>query len=511
LAEPALKAVLDEEVEFYPKKYVNTYRHWLENVRDWCISRQLWWGHRIPAWYHGDEVFVAETATEALAQAKSRLGDHISLEDLKQDEDVLDTWFSSWLWPISVFDGFNSREELDYYYPTSVLVTGWDIIFLWVARMIMAGYEWESKFPFKHVYFTGMVRDQQRRKMSKSLGNSPDALNLIEEFGADGVRFGMLSCSPAGGDLLFDEALCDQGKKFCNKMWNGLRAVKGWSISQDKETSASDLFAIHWIENRLQEIHQENEEAYKTYRLSEILKRLYSFIWNDFFSQYLEMIKPADKVVSKDVFNSTIAVYSKICTMLHPFMPFITEELWHQLDKRAEGDDCMMSQNLLVQDIDKQVLADCSDLQSIVSAVRDVRNKNQLAWNTPIELFAMKTDHTTYLQGMTGWDELIKKMTLAPALNLIDKEPEDAVSFIVGTDKYFVTFEKEIDVEAELKKLEEDLEYQTGFVSSVEKKLSNERFVNNAPAIVVDKERQKMADGQKRIQQIKETIDKLRG
>jgi len=511
LAEPALKAVLDEEIEFYPKKYVNTYRHWLENVRDWCISRQLWWGHRIPAWYHGEEVFVAETEAEALQQAKSKLGDHITLADLKQDEDVLDTWFSSWLWPISVFDGFNNREELEYYYPTSVLVTGWDIIFLWVARMIMAGYEWEDKFPFKHVYFTGMVRDKQRRKMSKSLGNSPDALKLIQEFGADGVRFGMLSCSPAGGDLLFDESLCDQGKKFCNKMWNGLRAIKGWEVDESKAASEGDLCAIEWIQNRLQKIHQENEEGYKTYRLSEILKKLYSFIWNDFFSQFLEMIKPSDRVISRTVYDSTIEVFSQICTMLHPFMPFITEELWHQLKDRAEGEDCMMSSNPELIAVNEKSLADCSDLQSIISAVRDVRNKNQLAWNADIELFALRNDHIDYLQSNAGWYELLKKMTLAPSLELVDQEPEDTVSFIVGTDKYFVKFEKEIDVEAEIAKLEEDLEYQQGFVQSVEKKLSNERFVNNAPAVVVDKERQKLADGQERIKQIQDTLNKLRG
>lgn len=509
IAGPALDAVMTNEIEFFPEKYKNTYRHWMENVRDWCISRQLWWGHRIPAWYYEDKVFVAETAEEALTKAKAEIGEHITLEDLKQDEDVLDTWFSSWLWPISVFDGFKDQTELDYYYPTQVLVTGWDIIFLWVARMIMSGYEWKGTFPFKHVYFTGMVRDQQRRKMSKSLGNSPDALGLIKTYGADGVRFGMLSCSPAGGDLLFDEALCDQGKKFCNKMWNGLNLIKGWSGSDQIEMSAGESYAVKWFEQQTIAINAELENAFQTYRLSEGLKKLYSFIWDDFFSGYLEMIKPKEKQISAQLLNKTNEFYSQICTMLHPFMPFITEEIWHQLKSRQEGEDCMVSTKLKAESFDSEILKLNEDLQSVTSSIRDVRNKNGLKWNEALEVSVLKNSHTEELIQHKGWLETLCKLSVIDTIQLVDEDLEDAVSFIVGTDKYFVSFEKEIDVEAELKKLNEELVYQEGFVKSVLKKLNNERFVNNAPEAVVNNERKKLADGQERIKQIQESIDKL--
>ena len=509
ITKPALDAVMTGEVEFFPEKYKNTYRHWLENVRDWCISRQLWWGHRIPAWFYNDEIFVAEEFAEAFAEAKAKYPD-IKEEDLKQDDDVLDTWFSSWLWPISVFDGFESREELEYYYPTSVLVTGWDIIFLWVARMIMAGYEWEDKFPFKHVYFTGMVRDQQRRKMSKSLGNSPDALGLIEKFGADGVRFGMMSCSPAGGDLLFDEALCDQGKKFCNKIWNALRFVKGWEVTDKGAQSAADTFAITWFDNKLKAVLAETERSYETYRLSEVLKTLYSFIWDDFCSWYLEMIKPSDGQINEETYNKTMHFFSELCILLHPFMPFITEEVWHILKERKEGEDCIMSSMTKMGEADAANLKEVAALYDIVTNIRDIKNKNGISRADTLEFFALENDNTKRLSDNSGWKANVSKLALVTDLRLVDENYSDGVSFISGTDKFFVLLNKEIDVEAEITKLEEELKYQEGFVKSVFKKLGNENFVGKAPAAVVDNERKKLADGQERIKQITDSLANLR-
>ncbi|MEL6926707.1 MAG: class I tRNA ligase family protein, partial [Bacteroidota bacterium] len=341
-------AVREGRTEILPESGKKTYFHWLENIEPWCISRQLWWGHRIPAYYYGEEVFVAETAEEALAEARTKLNKpELQLADLRQDEDVLDTWFSSWLWPISVFDGFDpNSEDFEYFYPTNVLVTGWDIIFLWVARMVMSGYEWKQQRPFEHVYFTGMVRDKQRRKMSKSLGNSPDALKLIEQFGADGVRFGMLSCSPAGGDLLFDEKLCLQGSKFCNKMWNALRLVKGWEVADqtDAASMAANQMAIKWFGSKLNQVLAELESNFKEYRLSEALITLYSFIWNDFFSIYMEIMKPAKgESIDRASYEATLSFFEQLMIMLHPYMPFITEEIWHQLKERAKGEDCIIS------------------------------------------------------------------------------------------------------------------------------------------------------------------------
>ncbi len=509
LAKPALDAVMTGEVEFFPEKYKNTYRHWLDNVRDWCISRQLWWGHRIPAWYYKDEVFVAEEFEEAYAEAKAKFPD-IQKEDLKQDEDVLDTWFSSWLWPISVFDGFESREELEYYYPTSVLVTGWDIIFLWVARMIMAGYEWENTFPFKHVYFTGMVKDQQRRKMSKSLGNSPDALGLIEKFGADGVRFGMMSCSPAGGDLLFDEALCDQGKKFCNKIWNALRFVKGWTVSENVEQTDSDKFAIQWFENKLGEVHALNTRSFETYRLSEVLKTLYSFIWDDFCSWYLEMIKPETGEINKETYEKTMFFFSELCILLHPFMPFITEEVWHILKDRKDGDDCIVSSSAQLAEVDKNILKEVDGLYDVVKNIRDIKNKNGISRADTLEFFALKNPNTERLADNQGWKSVVSKLALVSDVVLVDENYSEGVSFISGTDKFFVLLNKEVDVEAETIKLEEELKYQEGFVKSVSKKLENENFVGKAPAAVVDNEKKKLADGLERIKQIKDSLINLK-
>lgn len=509
LAEPALKAVETDEVEFFPKNQKNLYRHWMENIRDWCISRQLWWGHRIPAWYYKDEVFVAETAEEALLQARERLNDpSFNIENLHQDEDVLDTWFSSWLWPISVFNGFQSREELDYYYPTSVLVTGWDIIFLWVARMIMAGYEWENKRPFKHVYFTGMVRDKQRRKMSKSLGNSPDATKLLDEYGADGVRFGMLMSSPAGGDLLFDVKLCEQGRNFCNKIWNALRLIDGWE-SNDEAISEKDRLACNWITERFNQVISTTKKNFNEYKLSDVLMDLYSLVWNDYCSWFLEMLKPAkgDKVsaVAKD---HAIAIMEQICIILHPFMPFITEEVWHIIKDRNEGDDCMISVYPKVTSFDADLLKKMEKAKGIISSIRDIRNKQGIKNAEKLVLHAQPSVIMSACFEEQGFEDIIMKLANLESFTM-HKEKVDGISFISGADKLILEVGDTIDTEEEIGKLEKELEYQEGFVASVKKKLDNERFVNNAPEAVVNNERKKLADGLKRIELIKETLASL--
>ena len=512
LAKPALESVMSDEIEFFPKNQKNTYRHWMTNIRDWCISRQLWWGHRIPAYYYEDEVFVAETPEEALEAAREKTGiATLTMADLRQDEDVLDTWFSSWLWPFSVFDGMDEGGEIDYYYPTSVLVTAWDIIFLWVARMAMAGFEWKGEKPFRHVYFTGMVRDPLGRKMSKSLGNSPDALELLDNYGADGVRFGILSSSPAGGDLLFDEKLCEQGRNFCNKIWNALRLVKGWETS-DQPSSDADKIAFAWIEEKLQTVIEGIENDFQEYRLSESLTKLYSFIWTDFCSWYLEMVKPAHgDTMSLETYNNTTALFSKLMQLLHPFMPFVTEEVWHQLSEK-DG-DCMMSYYPKKASLGSNVLEDVEYLKEIIAKVRDVRNKNGLKVRELLPLKMLKSARTQSLLSQKGWSDLLQSTAFLEGIQPIDEASKDVsdVAFVVGTDKFYITISKEVDVEEELKTVEADLEYQRGFVKSIEKKLSNERFVNNAPEAVVDKERKKLADGQKRIAMLEETLVRLKG
>ncbi len=515
LAKPALDAVMADDIEFFPKNQKNLYRHWMENIRDWCISRQLWWGHRIPAYFYGDgddaEVFVATTGEDALAQAKEKLGRaDLTMDDLRQDEDVLDTWFSSWLWPISVFDGWNDPETLNYYYPTSVLVTGWDIIFLWVARMAMAGMEWQKEKPFKHVYFTGMVRDKKRRKMSKSLGNSPDALKLIEDFSADGVRFGMLSCSPAGGDLLFDDKLCEQGRNFNNKLWNALRLIKGWEIDQNLEMPSANTLAFEWFEQRFQQVLADIEKNFAEYRLSEALMGLYNFIWGDYCSWLLEMMKPAyGKPADPHTVKSLIDIYERICTVLHPFMPFITEEIWHELKDREEGEDCMTSSYPSHDAYDAKVIDRFEILQAMVSKVRDVRNKQGLKMAEILPVAVIDSEAARAVWDDDGMKALLSKLANAGQLSFVSEAPEHGIAVVHGTDKYYVVVEKEIDVEAEIAKLAEDLEYQKGFVMKIDKKLSNERFVNNAPEAVVHNERKKKADGEERIKMIEEAIRRL--
>ncbi len=512
LAKPALEAVESNEINFYPEKYKNTYRHWMSNIRDWCISRQLWWGQRIPAYYYNDEIFVATSKEQALEDARAFFNDSsIGLDDLNQDEDVLDTWFSSWLWPISVFDGFEDETELNYYYPTSVLVTGWDIIFLWVARMIMAGYEWKGSIPFKDVYFTGMVRDQKRRKMSKSLGNSPDALKLIEEYGADGVRYGMLSCSPAGGDLLFDEKLVENGRNFSNKIWNATRLIKGWEIDNTLSTPQKNILAGAWINSRLNETTASLLASFEAYRISEALMTMYTFVWNDVFSWYLELIKPEyGKPIDQDSYKFCIDLLEKCCTLLHPFMPFITEEVWHILRERPNGEDCISSQFPEVGSIDKSLIEDFDLLKDIITNIRDIKNKNKLKPKDQIDLNYVKNGEIESCFNRTGSKETIQYLAFVNDIESVNEDDNtEGVAFICGKTKLFAGINQEIDLEAEISKLNDELTYQQGFVTSIEKKLSNERFVNNAPEAVVEKERKKLADGQARIVAIEQQLKQL--
>ncbi len=522
LADPALKAVIEEEIRFFPPSFQNLYRNWMENLRDWCISRQLWWGHRVPAWYlvseaRGQEthLFVAESADEALAQAREATGNQfLSITDLRQDEDVLDTWASSWLWPISVFNGFENPDgEFSYYYPTNVLVTGWDIIFFWVARMIMAGYEFKGQKPFQAVYFTGMVRDNKRRKMSKSLGNSPDALKLIEEFGADGVRYGLMSSAAAGGDILFDEKLCENGRNFSNKLWNALRLVKGWDVTETAEnqgTIEKNRLAVQWINNKYQSVLTDIESDFRQYRLSEALLSLYTFIWDDFCSWYLEMIKPGyEQPIDRETCEATLDIFSKLMVTLHPFMPFVTEEIWHQLRQRTVGEDCMAQSWPSVSEWDKQLVTDVEQAKDIISKVRDIRNQNQIKPRDPLAMFLQDSTGINVFLGRKGLSELLAKLAVLSECTITTDEPANAKSFISGTDKCYIVLNQEIDAEAERIKIEKELEYQRGFIKSIEAKLSNERFVAGAPAQVVDNERKKLADGLTRISILEDSLGKL--
>lgn len=513
LAIPALEAVEKDEVEFFPKNQKNLYRHWMENIRDWCISRQLWWGHRIPVWYLGEDLYVATTPEEALQQAQEKTGDaSLTIDDLKQDEDVLDTWFSSWLWPISVFNGWDNREELDYYYPTSVLVTGWDIIFLWVARMVMVGYEWEGKRPFKDVYFTGMVRDAQRRKMSKSLGNSPDALKLIEEYGADGVRFGMLSSSPAGGDLLFDVKLCEQGRNFSNKLWNARNLVDNWEVDASKSQSSTDLLAKKWLTQKMDKVLAEMDGNFKQYRLSEVLTTVYSFIWNDYCSWYLEIIKPPyGEGIAAETKEDAKKLFEKICIILHPYMPFITEEIWHQLYERAEGEDCIVSSYPIAGGFDADFVDTIEQAKDVISKVRDIRNKNGIKAKDPLKLYAIDSDNMQTLLAVDGVQDMISKIGHLSEIEITKDDKVMGLSFISRTEQFVVEVSGGMDVESEIADKEKELEYQQGLLKILDKKLSNERFVNNAPEQVVANERKKHADTSERIRIIEEDLSRLKG
>ena len=510
LAEIALKPVLEGDIQFYPSKYVNLYRHWLENIKDWCISRQLWWGHQIPAYYLPEGGYVvAETAEEALKLAKEKAGDHITMEDLRQESDCLDTWFSSWLWPLSLFDGILNpdNEEFKYYYPTNDLITGPDIIFFWVARMIMAGEEYQKEVPFKKVYFTGIVRDKLGRKMSKSLGNSPDPIELIDKYGADGVRVGMMLTAPAGNDLPFDEALCEQGRNFCNKMWNALRLVKGWNVDETLPQPETAKMAMKWFEERFQQVLQETNDNLDKYRLSDALMGIYKLVWDDFCSWYLEMVKaPMGQAIDGVTYNATVTFFENLMKILHPFMPFITEDIWHLLKERQDGDDLIIAQQPAQKVVDNDILNQFLFTQDVINNIRKIRAEKNISMKEAIELIVVDKDGSVNKE----FDSVIMKLCNVNSVNYVTENPQDAFGFLVKATEYFIPVTDNIDTEAEIKKLEEELAYAQGFLRSVEAKLSNEKFVNGAPAAVVDKERKKKSDAEAKIKVIEQQLATLK-
>lgn len=509
LAKKALDVVMKDTIKFYPAKFKNIYRHWMENIKDWCISRQLWWGQRIPAYYlPNNEFVVAKNKDEALKIAKKKYDlPKLKLEDLKQDEDVLDTWFSSWLWPISVFDGirYPNNKEIQYYYPTNDLITAPDIIFFWVARMIMAGLEYREQIPFRNVYFTGMVRDKQGRKMSKSLGNSPDPLKLIDKYGADGVRMGMLLCSPAGNDILFDEAQCKQGRNFCNKIWNAFRLIKGWEVDENTEQPANNKAAIIWFETTLNHAIALINENYSRYRLSDALMSIYKLIWDEFCSWYLELIKPAyQQPIDKSTLETTIQYFKKLIQLLHPFMPFVTEELWQYLKDEHDEESIMISRQAKPKEYDAALLKKFNMAKEIVIGIRNFRQEKNIPNKEPLELLIKKNNNE---KADTTFDSCIIKLANLEKLSYTDNKQEHAKSFIVDTTELFIPYAEKVNVEEEKKKLKEELKYQQGFLKGVMKKLSNEKFVNNAPPAVVDKEKQKKADAEARIKVIEQQLN----
>ena len=510
-ADMALPPVMNDELKFYPAKYKNTYRHWMENIKDWCISRQLWWGHRIPAYFLPEGGYVvATTPEEALAKAKEKTGNAaLTMDDLRQDEDCLDTWFSSWLWPISLFDGINhpGNEEISYYYPTSDLVTGPDIIFFWVARMIMAGYEYEGKMPFKNVYFTGIVRDKLGRKMSKSLGNSPDPLELIDKYGADGVRMGMMLAAPAGNDILFDDALCEQGRNFCSKIWNAFRLIKGWTVDDNIQAPDAAKLAVHWFESKQNEVAAEVADLFSKYRLSEALMAVYKLFWDEFSSWYLEMIKPAyGQGIDRATYNATLCYLDNLLHLLHPFMPFITEELWQQMYERnaEEGESLMVSALNMDTYVDTNDVAQFEVVKDIISNIRSIRLQKNIAQKEALELQVLGENP------VAAFNAVVRKMCNLSSIEVVENKAEGAASFMVGTTEFAVPLGNMIDVEAEIARMEAELKHKEGFLQGVLKKLSNEKFVNNAPAAVLEMERKKQADAESIIKSLKESIAALK-
>ncbi|MGY5353889.1 valine--tRNA ligase [Wenyingzhuangia sp. IMCC45467] len=512
IVKPALDAVLkDEDIKLYPKRYNNTYRHWLENIRDWNISRQLWWGHQIPAFFYGEGVedfVVATSIEEALPLAIEKSGNNsLSVSDLKQDEDALDTWFSSWLWPISVFNGINEpdNEEINYYYPTNDLVTGPDIIFFWVARMVFAGYEFRNDKPFSNVYFTGIVRDKQRRKMSKSLGNSPDPIELMQQYGADGVRVGLLLSAAAGNDLMFDEDLCAQGRNFANKIWNAFKLIKGWEISETEAQLEASKIAIDWYKAKFQKTLAEIDANFEVYRLSDSLMSIYKLVWEDFCAWFLEMIKPAfgtpmDAVTFKEV----IGILEDNLKILHPFMPHLTEEVWQLISDRTPEEALIISEYPKATDYNKDIIADFEIASEVISGIRTIRKDKNISFKETIDLSVLNKDNTS-----KGFDTVIAKMGNVAALSYVDAAVDGALSFRLKSNEYFVPMAGAIDIEAEVAKLNEELKYTEGFLKSVQKKLSNERFVNNAPEQVIAGERKKEADALAKIETIKASLSSL--
>ena len=512
LVKPALKAVLEsEEIKLYPKRFDNTYRHWLENVRDWNISRQLWWGQQIPAYYYGtgkEDYVVAETKEKALALAKEKTHNpNLSLEDLRQDEDALDTWFSSWLWPMSVFNGVldPDNKEFKYYYPTQDLVTGPDILFFWVARMIIAGYEFAGEKPFTNVYLTGLVRDKLRRKMSKSLGNSPDALKLIKDFGADGVRVGLLLSSSAGNDLLFDEALCQQGSAFANKIWNAFRLIKGWQVADIPQPDYAKQ-SILWFKNKFQKTLSETEDDFSKYRISDALMKIYKLVWDDFCSWLLEMIKPAfGSPIDKETYREVISLFEENLKLLHPFMPFVTEEIWQQIAPRSTQEALIIASYPKEEAFDESLLHTFEFVQEIISGIRTIRKEKNIAFKEEISLSVIDNEHLG-----NQWDSIIQKLGNISSISYTEKTIEGAISFRVKSNEYFIPILDKIDVAQEIEKLEKELSYAEGFLKSVRAKLSNEKFVNSAPAQVVENERKKEADALAKIETIQKSIENLR-
>ena len=507
-ADMALPPVMNDELKFYPPKYKNTYRHWMENIKDWCISRQLWWGHRIPAYFLPEGGYVvAETAEQALELAKEKTGNNnLTIADLRQDDDCLDTWFSSWLWPISLFDGINrpGNEEISYYYPTSDLVTGPDIIFFWVARMIMAGYEYMGNMPFKNVYFTGIVRDKIGRKMSKSLGNSPDPLDLIDRYGADGVRMGMMLAAPAGNDILFDDALCEQGRNFNNKIWNAFRLVKGWNVAEVAQPEYARL-ATEWFEAMLAKTIAEVDDLFGKYRLSEALMVVYKLFWDEFSSWYLEMIKPAyGEPIDQTTYNKTLGFFDTLLKLLHPFMPFITEELWQHIYDRKEGESIMTQTLEAAGSFDENIIAQFEAVKEVIGGIRTIRLQKNIAQKEALAL------EITGASPVAAFHAVISKLCNLSAISNVESKSEGAAAFMVGTTEYAVPLGNLINVEEELKKLEADLKYPEGFLQSVLKKLSNEKFVSKAPANVIEMERKKQADAETKIAALKESISALK-
>jgi len=494
-SKPALEHVMNDDIQFHPAKFKNTYRHWMENIKDWCVSRQLWWGQQIPAYfYEGNKYVVAESKEEALVLAQKEKPS-ITMADLHQDADVLDTWFSSWLWPISVFDGIRNpdNKEINYYYPTNDIVTAPEILFFWVARMVMAGYEYRKELPFKNVYLTGIVRDKQGRKMSKSLGNSPDPITLIEKYGADGVRVGMLLCSPAGNDLPFDQGLCEQGRNFSNKIWNAFRLIKGWEVAEVEQPESAKQ-AITWFEKKLSKTIIEIDESYSKYRISEALMGTYRLVWDDFCSWYLEMVKPSyGSPIDSTTYAKTIEQLEKILKILHPFMPFLTEEIWHLIDDRKE--DIIVAHWPIAGDVNEQILADFENITEVVAGIRTIRKEQNIANKEQLELLVIENQ-----KSKTNLDAIVAKLGNLSTINTTNEKPNGAFSFMVKSNEYFIPLGEKIDLAAEIEKLQKELDYTKGFLKSVEGKLGNDRFVNNAPEQVVVNEKNKMADAKAKIE-----------
>ncbi len=517
LVKPAINGVLKtDDVKFFPKKFENTYRHWMENIRDWNISRQLWWGQQIPAYYYGDgqnDFVVAETIEEALRLANEKrsvtssgVEKPLSIDDLRQDEDVLDTWFSSWLWPISVFGGITNpeNEEINYYYPTNDLVTGPDILFFWVARMIISGYEYRDKRPFENVYFTGLVRDKQRRKMSKSLGNSPDALKLIEKYGADGVRVGLLLSSAAGNDLMFDEDLCQQGKNFANKIWNGFRLVKGWQVADLPQPEASKL-GIAWYQSKFNQTLVEIEDHFSKYRISDALMAIYKLVWDDYSSSLLEIIKPAyQKPIDKTTFNQIISILESNLKLLHPFMPFLTEEVWQHIAERTPEQALIIAEWPKEATVNSELISGFDFAEGVISGIRTIRKEKNIPMKEALAVSVLNKGKVS-----KNWDAVIKKLTNVSEISYVDVAVDGALSFRVKSNEYFIPISGAIDVEAEIAKIQEELKYTKGFLISVQKKLSNERFVNNAPDKVIEIERKKQADAEAKIETLEKSLASL--